>query len=340
MSKTKSIGIRMSQKLYDALKKKSMIMEAPVTEVVERALISFFDNPKASLKRISTTGILSYDDLLFICELMQRAYNRYSEYQATSKWVHNIVSAFSILLPHLSPSAVKELTPYFISTFPGRGDLQIRITEALELLGAEKSINCQYADMVSRCFQVIVRDGELDLLDDLFIELKSLFEPWCFWVSKKAISSSHYSRIIDTTVLNNKIPENREHNLFLKENGIVLQVVLPHEQSSYFGLQKYYNFSCVYNFIGKASLQLDAVSFYDLLECLEEAGSGADTVFSVGSITLFISYESPAIQKSGIKILLTKDEYDTFCSLTKELFSREDVKADLAKEYVRDYGAL
>lgn len=364
MKKNQSIGCRVSEDLYNTLKILSRSHDVSIAEILERSLSYFIDNPRnilfyrsnyydqyeKTLLEIYNKGIRSKDDLKFITDLIQQAYHNHPSSLVTSKWVQNIVSAFSFLFQSLKPKSVKELAPYFGSTFPGVGDLKTKIADAIKMLEKDKKVNGQAADMISRCLQVLIRDGDIELSDSMLKEVKNLLEPWCFWVAKRAIKQSSGSPLLsDISVLSRDVRKDQKSHFELKKNKVAVRVFLSREQFSSLGIKRKFDFYCYYvfqdlNLINKGNVRFSASSFYDLLQCLDNIKEEQENIASVGDITVYSSADLHGIQtlfsKGSHFTQLSQEEYDEFVSLTWELYSREDVKADIIREHVMNYGAL
>lgn len=351
MRKTQPIGFRLPQDLYDSVKAFSISMSVSLAEIVEKSLGFFKDNsetvlsyrgrhflhPESSLNCIKERGIISRDDLVFIADLIQQAYSRQLSAPVTSAWVQNTVRAFGLLLPDLKTGSAKELAPYFQSTFPGRGDLGSRISEVVKDLDNKEKVYGGYADMISRCFQVLVRDGDFEFTEELLKEVKTFLEPWCFWVAKRALGTPPSSEA-DISLLLQPTERKEKDRFLLKGHKVSLDVFLSKEPTSPLGNKR--KFSCGYHFPGKAAVVFSSASFYELLQCLHMIKEEEKEVATAGTITVYSSPQSPGIQIGPVMVHLTQEEFDDFVPLTWELYNREDVQADLMKEYVEVYGAL
>lgn len=375
MGKTKPFSFRISSDLYDSVKKLADFFNLSLADLVERLLLYFKynpdeivdlkmkktitaqkeqevfqlqKNPEQAFISIRETGIETIGQLCWIASLMQQAWGA-SRGTATALWVNNIAKAILLLL-RTNLKNIDELTPYLLATYPASTpedvnseDLSSKVNSSIAVLSKVEKIDKFHADMVTRCFEVLVRDGEFDISQELLNKMKSLLEPWCFWVAKRAILRGPLRREIDTTILLRKSTPTK-HTILIPETPqktdlVRVEIFLPSFLFSD-GI-----FSCGFSFTDPNNRNFTVACRAKTLDELYEAISileRGNIIAEYGAWQLMREEKQGAysIRKDGVLNFLTREEFDTFIKLAKEAYNLPDVQSALTFEFAEEYGAV
>jgi len=368
--KPPTIGGRVPQDLNDEVKRVSRSWAIPLTEIFEKALRffvdhpervlhyqnRFLDNPRQYLSMIEKVGIMNREELVFILTLACKAYEQNQDSSVLSKWVKGLVLAIQELLPLCDKD--REIMTFLSFNFPGEEAFVGRVANSIKTLEQEPLIKGKYALMVANCLLVAIKDERLSLSDAVFHKIKTLIEPFCFYVARRAIAEGPRPLLLNSSLLDRQAKKDEYHH-FNSENTedqtIFLDVFLSTAHSVFNspGRTGYFAFA-FYIKSSKNIITFDASSLEDLYRCIKESETtvslskidpnNPDKVssgtFSSGVVSLHLNAESKEIEKGGVKILLTDEEYNELLAKTKWLCSREDVLADISKEYAKKYGAI
>lgn len=323
----------------------SRTFDMSLTDILETALENYLVHQEDMLSRISSTEMLSDADLLEIITRLQQAYHRNLDCETTPEWVSNLIMCFSKILSIMKQAKAKELLFYFERSFPGRGKLEQRITAAINTLATGKKMKGGYAEQITKCLLFLLRDGIDEISDEMFAEIKSLLEPWSFWVAKKSIISISPSfNLIDPSLL--ELPDHNKYpSRYLKTKGnITLDVFLPPTENQ---IDKSRPCAASYHIGNQALSVFEGQSLYNLVEGLMLIKEGSETatvnevaVFSPDSKSLQSSSQVPYLKNNCTTLFLTPDDFEDMVSITEEFWATEHVRVYFAKDYVRRFGYL
>ncbi|MBZ0154891.1 MAG: hypothetical protein K8I29_01590 [Alphaproteobacteria bacterium] len=375
MGKTKPFSFRISNDLYDSVKKLADFFNLSLSDLVERLLIYFKhnpheivdlkikktiaaqkeqevlqlqQNPMEGISSIRKTGIETFGQLCWIASLMQQAWSR-SSGTVTAPWVTNVAKAIKLLL-QTKIANIGELNPYLLTTYPittpedlSSTSLIKKVDNSITAMLKIERIDKFHADQIARCFEVLIRDGEFDISQELLNSIKHLLEPWCFWVAKRAIVRKPFGREIDTALLLNQTTP-RRHDILLPENThgtdpVRMEIFMPPFPASD------EVFSCGFDFMNSEKLTFTiactSITYYELIEAINILERNK-VIVDYGAWQLMKEEKQGAytIRKDSVLIFVDKKEFESFIKLAKDAYNIEDVKRAIEFSLAEKYGAV
>lgn len=324
--------------------KPQRIAELDVREPMEEEFWELSKSPEWSWRKLKEQGINSPGQLYWIAQLIQNAWSR-SHGHATSAWVAQLVRAFDILSHFEIRSKEKaDIERYIATNFPESGMvLSDKIRASLTRLENTLKISSSYADMIARCFLVIIRDGEIEITASIWGEINKLLSPWIFWVAKRAMLGKPIPEEVDTSPLVTAIPPS-EASDWIQKTRVSVQFFSSWEGAGPFHVGAR-PFSCGFTFTDgkttKAIFACTSRTFYELIQAVALL-QGTKDMSTYGQWELMKNDREGAysIQKNGVLVFIEKQEIEELIELVNELYAREDVQRDLTREYVEEFGAL
>jgi transcriptional regulator with XRE-family HTH domain len=321
---------------------------------------------------IFPSEITSIESLTDIASVLHNVYkdNRFTK-SATASWIHNLIKTLNILSKEwrsasqgpqgrkfLRRTEKTDTVSHYLSVhFPGDQNLSIedRIEKALEKTGKAKRVDALYASDVSRCVEKASRDlsflehsGKYQMPGNILAEIKSLVEPWSFWVVQ-AGSKKGTPLEIDPELIGKLLLMPKQNIGEVKEKKGVVEVgLIMSDGLFYFSI-----------FDGEVKADCSADIFYELVQAIditqgvvpesylgdevrrkfEENGS-----VEVGSWEIRKSYGEYSIKNIAgrIRVLFPMDaeQFGQFIELVGKLWQRDDVKYAVVKQVLTTCGAL
>lgn len=365
MAKTKPFSFRIEQNLYDQIKGIALSQKTTFTDAIEKALsyfsyypreilefdarsvsqkdiIQLLQHPSMSIHGLREEGISTKSECLFIVQLMQQAWHN-SRSTATAAWVANVAKSFQLLL-QLEIGNKDELMYFFLSTYPGEGTIEERINMSLNFVNRKERVSSPYADLITRCLLVLVRDGKFFIPKETFPEINKLLTPWCFWVAKRAIQKETMKDIDITPLL--KVGEKkvlREKSLLIEKEKASGQVLLSVEGVGPFHAGNR-DFACALTISEgvkyKATFACSPQTFLELIETVSLLEERKAARYGQWEIVKDFEHNIFYIEKGGVRVPVTKEELLDFSQVVKDIYACEEVQIDLIQNYVETYGAL
>ncbi len=282
--------------------------------------------PESALAGLMRRGMKTRGEMLFIADLLYRTWELHKS--VTHAWAINAVKAIFFLEKRYNPNAdVNALIP---ENYLSATDASIVAMKLSEFLSAD--------------------DFSLNNKDIAY--LKSLLEPWCFYVARRTLSKEQPPIEIDTSLL------------LMSDDEISkapISAILPEDitDDTKVSVQFYFsfdpaqsfsnNFSCGFTFRDETKRTLtvacDALGLFELNKALEMISPNVMTGIASGDygsweILINIKENLYSIRSGKTMFFVTSQEFKEFSKLAKDLYNNPYVQRNVMKDFAETYGAV
>jgi hypothetical protein len=378
--KSQVVGFRLPSELYDKVNELSQSFQYSLVDIIKKSLSFFIDNPEKvitfrkfvpnsyvngfyadpvfSLKKIRENGVDSREELLWIAELLETVWYRYSDYKTSSGKVEKVIMIIKTLIYEYDLNKIERID-YIASKFPERKDkdIKVNIDEALKSVNSKSRISAGYAESVSRCLIEIIKDESVKISQKNFIEINKIIDEEIIWVATKGLILNNGDKINTTPlIINRRIKyEDRQTISSGSIDSDLISISYMLSEKNYIKEELFKNSFSYVIYITNTSRNRRTASFTGIAKTLFDLKFAIDSLNDVncfGRKNVIGNYEewelcmNPELKLNYIqygltvRIYLEEKEMIEFINKVTEFYNNKDVKNDVLSEYVDLFGMI